>query len=82
VLDLGDLHDDPQLAHRRHFRLVDHPVLGRHPAEMNAIAFSETPADIRRPAPKLGEHTSYVLRDLLGMSADEYTALEQKGVLA
>jgi benzylsuccinate CoA-transferase BbsF subunit len=82
VLDLGDLHDDPQLAHRRHFRWVEHPVLGRHPAEMNAIAFSETPADIRTPAPKLGEHTAYVLRELFGMSADEYAALEQKGVLS
>jgi len=82
VLDLGDVHDDPQLAHRRQFRWVDHPVLGRHPAEMNAIAFSETPADIRIPAPKLGEHTSHVLRDLLGMSADEYSALEEKNVLS
>ncbi|MGH7894208.1 MAG: CaiB/BaiF CoA transferase family protein [Candidatus Binatia bacterium] len=82
VLDLGDVHDDPQLAHRRQFRWVDHPVLGRHPAEMNAIAFSETPADIRIPAPKLGEHTSHVLCDLLGMSADEYSALEEKGVLS
>jgi benzylsuccinate CoA-transferase BbsF subunit len=82
VLDLGDLHDDPQLAHRRHFRWVEHPVLGRHPAEMNAIAFSETPADIRTAAPKLGEHTAYVLRELFGMSADEYAALEQKGVLS
>jgi benzylsuccinate CoA-transferase BbsF subunit len=82
VLDLGDLHDDPQLAHRRHFREVDHPVIGRHPAEMNAIAFSETPGDIRTPAPKLGQHTEHVLRGLLGMSADEYTALEQKGVLS
>ena len=82
VLDLGDLHDDPQLAHRRHFRWVDHPVLGRHPAEMNAIDFSESPADIRTPAPKLGEHTTQVLRGLLGMSADEYAALEKKGVLS
>jgi benzylsuccinate CoA-transferase BbsF subunit len=82
VLDLGDLHDDPQLASRRHFREVDHPVIGRHPAEMNAIAFSETPAQIRTAAPRLGQHTTYVLRELLGMSADEYAALEQKGVLA
>ncbi len=82
VRDLGDVHDDPQLAHRRHFREVDHPVLGRHPAEMNAIVFSETPADIRTAAPKLGQHTAHVLRDLLGMSKDEYDALEQKGVLA
>ena len=82
VLDLGDLHDDPQLAHRRHFRWVDHPVLGRHPAEMNAIDFSDTPADIRTPAPKLGQHTAYVLREIFGMSADEYASLEQKGVLS
>jgi benzylsuccinate CoA-transferase BbsF subunit len=81
VLDLGDLHDDPQLAHRRHFREVEHAVLGRHPAEMNAIAFSETPADIRTPAPRLGEHTEQVLREFLGISADEYGALDQKGVL-
>lgn len=82
VLDLGDLHDDPQLVHRRHFRWVEHPVLGRHPAEMNAIDFSETPADIRLPAPKLGEHTHHVLCDLFGMSEDEYAALDQKGVLS
>ncbi len=81
VLDLGDLHDDPQLAHRRHFRDVEHPVLGRHPAEMNAIAFSATPADIRTPAPKLGEHTAHVLRELLGMSGAEYDDLDRKGVL-
>jgi benzylsuccinate CoA-transferase BbsF subunit len=82
VRDLGDLHDDAQLAHRRHFREVDHPVLGRHPAEMNAIGFSDTPADIRRPAPKLGEHTAYVLRELVGMSAAEYADLDARGVLA
>ena len=81
-LDLGDLHDDPQLAHRRHFREVDHPVIGRHPAEMNGIAFSDTPAEIRTAAPTLGQHTTHVLRELLGMSADEYAMLEQKGVLS
>jgi benzylsuccinate CoA-transferase BbsF subunit len=82
VLDLGDVHDDPQLAHRRLFRWVDHPVLGRHPAEMCGIAYSETPGDIRMPAPKLGQHTAQVLRDMLGMSAHEYAALDAKGVLA
>jgi crotonobetainyl-CoA:carnitine CoA-transferase CaiB-like acyl-CoA transferase len=49
---------------------------------MNAIAFADTPADIRTAAPKLGEHTAHVLRELLGMSADEYASLEQKGVLS
>src|SRR5207248_925589 len=30
VEDFGDLHEDPQLSHRRHFRDVEHAVLGRH----------------------------------------------------
>jgi benzylsuccinate CoA-transferase BbsF subunit len=82
VLDLGDVHDDPQLAHRRQFRAVEHPVLGRHPAEMCGIVYGDTPGEIRTPAPKLGQHTTWVLRDFLGMSAEEYAALDAKGVLA
>ncbi len=36
---------------------------------------SESPAHIRLPAPELGEHNDYVLRDLLGLSEDEIAAL-------
>jgi benzylsuccinate CoA-transferase BbsF subunit len=82
VADLGDLHDDPQLAHRGHFRPVDHPVLGRHPVETHAIRFSAMEPRITRPAPCLGEHTEHVLRDLLGMPAAEFEALAAGGVLA
>ncbi len=80
VEDLGDLHDDPQLAHRRHFRPVEHAVLGRHPAETHAIRFSDTEPRIAAAAPRLGEHTAHVLRDLLGMPAEEFARLEQAGV--
>ncbi len=82
VLDLGDLHDDPQLAHRQHFRTVEHPVLGAHPAETHAIRFSAMAPSLRAPAPRLGEHTEHVLRDLLGVSADEFARLRDAGVLA
>jgi crotonobetainyl-CoA:carnitine CoA-transferase CaiB-like acyl-CoA transferase len=82
VLDLGDLHDDPQLAHRRHFRTVEHPVLGSHPAETHAIRFSAMEPALRTAAPRLGQHTAYVLRELLGMGEDEYTRLEASGIFA
>jgi crotonobetainyl-CoA:carnitine CoA-transferase CaiB-like acyl-CoA transferase len=36
---------------------------------------SESPAHIRLPAPALGEHNAYVLRELLGLSDDEIAAL-------
>ncbi|MGH7819498.1 MAG: CaiB/BaiF CoA transferase family protein, partial [Candidatus Binatia bacterium] len=75
-----DLNHDSQLAFRRHFRPLDHPVIGRHVIEANAIRFSETPEEIRRRAPLLGEHTEHVLRDLLGLDEKEYRDLEAKGV--
>jgi crotonobetainyl-CoA:carnitine CoA-transferase CaiB-like acyl-CoA transferase len=81
VLDLGDVYDDPQLAHRRHFRTVEHPVLGRHPAETHAIRFSAMEPVVSCPAPRLGEHTDAVLRDVLGMSAEEIASLRAAGAL-
>lgn len=81
VEDLADLHDDPQLIHRRHFRPVTHSVLGTHPAEVHAIRFSALSPELRTPAPRLGEHTDRVLRELLGMPADEVASLRAAGVL-
>ena len=81
VHDFSDLHRDAQLAHRRHFREVEHAVLGRYPAETDALRFSATEPRIETGAPLLGEHTEHVLRDLLGMPADEFARLRAAGVL-
>jgi benzylsuccinate CoA-transferase BbsF subunit len=81
VEDFGDLHTDPQLAHRGHFQPVEHAVLGRHPVETHALRFSAMEPRMRKAAPRLGEHTEHVLRDLLGMPADEYANLSSSGVL-
>ena len=75
-----DLHGDPQLAARRHFRALEHPVIGAHVVEANAIRFSVTAEDVRLPAPRLGEHTEQVFREIVGMSDPEYRELAAKGV--
>ena len=80
VEDFADLHDDPQLAHRRHFRPVEHAVLGRHPIETHALRFSAMDPEYRSSAPRLGEHTEQIVRELLGMPADEYARLRDAGV--
>ena len=80
VENFEDLTADPQLAHRRHFRTVKHTVIGPHLAEMNAIRFAQTPGAIRHAAPCLGEHSEHVYRELLGMSAGEFAALQADGV--
>jgi crotonobetainyl-CoA:carnitine CoA-transferase CaiB-like acyl-CoA transferase len=36
--------------------------------------FSKTPAEIRRPAPLIGQHTPQVLQELLGLSLQEVKA--------
>jgi benzylsuccinate CoA-transferase BbsF subunit len=80
VQNFEDLSNDPQLAHRGHFREVEHAVIGKHLCERGGTRFSATPEDIRTAAPCLGEHSEYVYRELLGMAADEFAALSAAGV--
>ncbi|MDO8491238.1 MAG: CoA transferase, partial [Dehalococcoidia bacterium] len=75
-----DLHSDVQLKHRQHFWMLDHPVAGTHAHDAPASRLTLTPAQPRTPAPRLGEHTEYVCRDLLGIDAAELAKLSQDGV--
>jgi len=60
---LEDLLADPHLAGQELFRRIDHPseddILQIGPT----ARFSRSPAEVRRPAPRLGEHTVQVLRE-------------------
>ena len=49
-----------------HFVFMDHPEMGRYASDANCFQLSETAPEYRR-APLLGEHTEYVMRELLGM---------------
>jgi crotonobetainyl-CoA:carnitine CoA-transferase CaiB-like acyl-CoA transferase len=43
---------------------LDHPLAGRLRALGPVVKLSDTPARISRPAPRFGEHTDEVLREL------------------
>ena len=66
--------EHPQVVAREMVVAVDHPTLGSIRALGSPIKLSATPPQVRRPAPRLGEHTEEVLR-ALGVTDPELSEL-------
>lgn len=73
---------DPHLRARNMIVPIDHPDAGRREFPGFPIHLSETPVERFAGAPTLGQDNKAILRDLLGYSGDEYTALLSAGVIA
>ncbi len=77
-----DILDEPQLAARKLFSDMVHPLIERPlPAETGPAPFLHIPPAPQRPAPTPGQHTKDICRDLLGMSAAEIERLIHDRVL-
>jgi crotonobetainyl-CoA:carnitine CoA-transferase CaiB-like acyl-CoA transferase len=63
VLDIAQMHADPQALAREMIVETTHPSAGPVKAIGLPIKFSETPGSVRRAAPLLGQHTREVLRE-------------------
>jgi formyl-CoA transferase len=81
VYDLDEVLADPQVNARHLLEAVEYPG-GTAPVPIAAppVRLNETPAEVRRRAPQLGEHTDEVLREL-GFAAQEIVAFRQAGVI-
>jgi benzylsuccinate CoA-transferase BbsF subunit len=66
----ADMFRDEQMTACNYLLTLDHPE-GESLVENITIGFSDTPAEIRRPGPTLGQHNEYVYKEVLGMSEDE-----------
>jgi crotonobetainyl-CoA:carnitine CoA-transferase CaiB-like acyl-CoA transferase len=76
------LGDNPQLQARGFFEAVAHPVVGTHTYPTLPLQLtSHRGRWSANPAPTLGEHTESVLRDLLGLSDAEISALRADGII-
>jgi len=60
---------------------VPHPTAGKVKLVRSPMQMSATPTDNAVAPPLLGQHTSEILRDLLGRSDADIAALHAKGVL-
>ncbi len=81
VQNAEDLFADPQLAHRGHFAVLDHPEIGPYHIATSCFRLSRCENRPTGPAPLLGEHNALVLKQFLGMSDDEIADLVAEGVL-
>jgi len=77
----GMVENDPQLAIRNHWVRIAHAEMGLTIYGAAPFRFSRTPAEMNVPAPRLGEHTAEVCRELLGMDESEVDDLMVAGVL-
>jgi crotonobetainyl-CoA:carnitine CoA-transferase CaiB-like acyl-CoA transferase len=81
IYEFDEVFDDPQVRHLGMVTEIDQPGLG--PTRMLAFPSraSATPATVRRPAPRLGEHTDEVFKEL-GLGAADVARLVSAGVAA
>lgn len=76
---------DVQLQARDYYVDLPHNEIGQWPVENVPFRMSETPSRVGigtgRASPCYGEDTPDVLHELLGLSSEEITALENEGVI-
>ena len=76
-----ELLDNPQLSFRGFFGELDHSEAGRYRYPRPPLSLSRTPAQFKRPAPMLGEHSESILKNLLGIDGSVLQALRDAGVV-
>ena len=81
VLDINQMHRDPQALARAMIVETEHPVAGPVKALGLPVKFSDSPGGGTRPAPLYGQHTGEVLLEY-GFSAADIAALAASGAIA
>ncbi len=79
IYNLAQTFGDPQVKHQEMVLELDQPA-GKVKTLGFPIKMSDTPASIRRPAPRLGEHAEEILGEL-GFSAEKIKELKEKKVI-
>lgn len=78
VLRREQVLNDPQVVHNRLIETIDQPGLGTIRQSRPAARFERTPAGIKGPAPRLGEHTEQILEEI-GLARSEIAEMIASG---
>jgi benzylsuccinate CoA-transferase BbsF subunit len=81
VQKASEVLQDPHLTAREFYAYPEHVEAGKRAYDGPGFRLSETPHEIRRAAPLLGEHTWEICSDVLGMDGDEIGQLMAEQIL-
>jgi len=73
--------DNPHVKARSFFKEVEHPEVGKGLYAKMPFKMTETPAEVRFPAPRLGQHNGEIYHDEMGFSMEELGALRSAGII-
>lgn len=77
---IEELINDPHFEGRNVFEMIDHPETGKLKYPGRPFIMSDTPWEIRSPAPLLGQHNQEVYGQL-GYSKQDVVLLRQNGII-
>ncbi|PKB70707.1 MAG: hypothetical protein BZY87_09285 [SAR202 cluster bacterium Io17-Chloro-G6] len=77
---MEDLANDQHFNGRGAFAHIDHPAAGSLKYPGRPFIMSESPWEVRRPAPMLGQHNREILQEL-GYSLEDVVLLRTQGVI-
>ena len=82
VMSMADVLDDPHYGERGFFVDIEYSAgVGKHPSLGFPWKFSDTPASIRRPTPRFGEHTAEILREIANLDEGKIARLFERGIV-
>ena len=81
VQSVMDVIQDPQAAANSFFTQVPHPACGQLKLVASPVKFGSTPAQVKTPAPELGQHTEEVLLEVGGYTWEELAQLKELRVI-
>jgi crotonobetainyl-CoA:carnitine CoA-transferase CaiB-like acyl-CoA transferase len=75
-----EITDDPQAVQNDFFAKFNHPSAGEIRLVASPVKFSETGAEVKGPAPQVGQHTEEILLEA-GYTWDDITRLKDEGAV-
>ncbi len=81
INNIKEIAEDPNIAHRKMLVEIDQPRAGKMRIVGSPLYLSATPGEVYAPAPLLGEHSEWILTELLGYEADEITRMKKENII-